>query len=99
MGSRSFGKGSVQNIYYLDNGDAFKITTARYYTPNNRSIQAEGIVPDVLLAGSEKKGYTEKDLPKHINGGTENTNKAESGIVLMGDSYIDKALVYLKLQK
>lgn len=99
MGSRSFGKGSVQNIYYLDNGDAFKITTARYYTPNNRSIQAEGIVPDVLLAGSEKKGYTEKDLPKHINGGTENKNKAESGIVLMGDSYIDKALAYLKLQK
>jgi carboxyl-terminal processing protease len=99
MGSRSFGKGSVQNVFYLDNGDAFKITTARYYTPNNRSIQAQGIVPDVLLEGNGKTGYTEKNLPKHISGDAEDNNKAESGIVLMGDLYIDKALVYLKLQK
>lgn len=99
MGSRSFGKGSVQNIYYLDNGDAFKITTARYYTPNNRSIQAQGIVPDVLLEGNAKAGYTEKDLPKHIKGVSADAQDAESGIVLMGDIYIDKALAYLKLKK
>ncbi|HWS41354.1 MAG TPA: S41 family peptidase [Arenimonas sp.] len=99
MGSRSFGKGSVQNIYYLDNGDAFKITTARYYTPNNRSIQAQGIVPDVLLEGNAKAGYTEKDLPKHIKGDSADAQDAESGIVLMGDIYIDKALAYLKLKK
>lgn len=99
MGSRSFGKGSVQNVFYLDNGDAFKITTARYYTPNNRSIQAQGIVPDVLLEGNGKAGYTEKDLPKHINGGTVDNNQAESGIVLTGDVYIDKALAYLKQHK
>ena len=99
MGSRSFGKGSVQNVFYLENGDAFKITTARYYTPNNRSIQAQGIVPDVLLEGNAKAGYTEKDLPKHISGGTGDNDKAESGIVLVGDAYIDKALAYLKQQK
>jgi carboxyl-terminal processing protease len=99
MGSRSFGKGSVQNVYYLDNGDAFKITTARYYTPSDRSIQAQGIVPDVLLEGNAKAGYTEKDLPKHIKSGSVDTQDAESGIVLIGDIYIEKALAYLKLKK
>ncbi len=99
MGSRSFGKGSVQNIIYLDNGDAFKLTTARYYTPHDRSIQAQGIVPDVLLQGNAKATYTEKDLPKHIQAGAAAEINAEEGIVLMGDSYIDKALAYLKLHK
>lgn len=98
MGSRSFGKGSVQNIYYLDNGDAFKITTARYYTPNNRSIQAQGIVPDVLLDGNAKATYTEKDLPKHIKSASLDDKKAEEGVVLNGDAYINKALLYLKQQ-
>lgn len=99
MGSRSFGKGSVQNVIYLDNGDAFKLTTARYYTPNNRSIQAQGIVPEVLLEGNAKALYTEKDLPKHIKAGVTSEINAEEGIVLMGDAYIDKALAYLKQQK
>jgi carboxyl-terminal processing protease len=99
MGSRSFGKGSVQNVYYLDNGDAFKITTARYYTPNDRSIQAQGIVPDMLLNGNAKASYTEKDLPKHIKAGSLDNKKAEEGVVLNGDTYIDQALAYLKLQK
>jgi carboxyl-terminal processing protease len=99
MGSRSFGKGSVQNVIYLDNGDAFKLTTARYYTPNDRSIQALGIVPEVLLQGNAKATYTEKDLPKHIKAGAATNINAEEGIVLMGDSYIDKALAYLKQQK
>ena len=99
MGSRSFGKGSVQNVIYLDNGDAFKLTTARYYTPNDRSIQAQGIVPEVLLEGNAKALYTEKDLPKHIKAVATADITAEEGIVLMGDSYIDKALAYLKQQK
>lgn len=98
MGSRSFGKGSVQNVIYLDNGDAFKLTTARYYTPNDRSIQAQGIVPEVLLEGNAKALYTEKDLPKHIKAGATANINAEEGIVLMGDTYIDKALAYLKQQ-
>jgi carboxyl-terminal processing protease len=49
VGSKTFGKGSVQTIIPLQNEDAIKITTARYYTPSGRSIQAEGIVPDVAL--------------------------------------------------
>ena len=96
IGSRSFGKGSVQNIIRLDNGDAFKLTTSRYYTPNDRSIQAQGIVPDVLLSGNGRAEVTERDLPKHIKAGDASNADAESGVVLLGESYIDKALAYLK---
>lgn len=49
VGSRSFGKGSVQTILPLSNEGAIKITTARYYTPSGRSIQAEGIEPDIII--------------------------------------------------
>jgi len=49
MGSKSFGKGSVQTIQELRSGGAVKITTARYFTPNGRSIQGEGITPDIVL--------------------------------------------------
>ncbi len=49
MGSKSFGKGSVQTIQELRSGGAVKITTARYFTPNGRSIQGEGITPDIIL--------------------------------------------------
>ncbi len=49
MGSRTFGKGSVQTIIPLQNDAALKLTTARYYTPEGRSIQAEGIKPDVEI--------------------------------------------------
>src|SRR5690606_21896248 len=49
IGSRTCGKGSVQTVLPLDNGDAIKLTTARYYTPGGRSIQARGIDPDVVL--------------------------------------------------
>lgn len=49
MGTTSFGKGSVQTILPMHNGAALKLTTARYYTPSGRSIQAEGIVPDIPL--------------------------------------------------
>ena len=45
MGTRSFGKGSVQQVMPLGNGDGLKLTTALYYTPNGRSIQAQGIAP------------------------------------------------------
>lgn len=74
MGTRSFGKGSVQSVFPLDNGDAIKITTARYYTPNGTSIQAEGIVPDVPIKGHgkwvedhEPAALREADLPTHLS--------------------------------
>lgn len=96
MGSRSFGKGSVQNVITLDNGDAFKLTTSRYYTPNLRSIQAQGIVPDVALAGNAKAPVTERDLSRHIQGDPPDASDAEHGVVLMGETYIDRALSWLK---
>lgn len=76
VGSRSFGKGSVQAVLPLDNGDAIKLTTARYYTPNGVSIQARGIRPDVVLTpdGSTFKGrpgrISEAALAGHLEGET-----------------------------
>ena len=55
MGSKSFGKGSVQTIQELRSGGAVKITTARYFTPSGRSIQGEGITPDIVLERYEIK--------------------------------------------
>ncbi len=74
MGSKTFGKGSVQTVLPLKGGSAIKLTTARYYTPSGRSIQAEGIVPDVPLEAvsvaaaqdSEFKPVTESDLSGHL---------------------------------
>lgn len=70
MGTRTFGKGSVQTIVPLQNGAALKLTTARYYTPSGRSIQAEGIEPDVGIqnvnvTAAESNGvmpFSEADL-------------------------------------
>ncbi len=53
LGTRSFGKGSVQTLFPLDNEGAIRLTTARYYTPDGRSIQGEGIIPDVLVHESD----------------------------------------------
>ncbi len=60
MGSKSFGKGSVQTIQELRSGGAVKITTARYFTPSGRSIQGEGITPDILLERYEIKDSTDE---------------------------------------
>ena len=61
VGSRTFGKGSVQTVLPLDNGDSVKLTTARYYTPSGKSIQASGIVPDVVLKPEQETTSTTKD--------------------------------------
>ncbi len=72
MGTRTFGKGSVQTILPIGNGTAIKLTTARYYTPNGRSIQAKGIEPDIVVedpAMPESEngfGIREADLDKHL---------------------------------
>ena len=60
MGSKSFGKGSVQTIQELRSGGAVKITTARYFTPSGRSIQGEGITPDIILERYEIKDSKEE---------------------------------------
>jgi carboxyl-terminal processing protease len=71
MGQQTFGKGSVQTILPLGNNTAIKLTTARYYTPNGRSIQARGITPDIPLDdGTTDKNpglkLREADLTKHL---------------------------------
>ncbi len=70
MGTPTFGKASVQTVLPLGDGTAIKLTTARYYTPSGRSIQAKGIVPDITLDdGSVKDGrlrMREADLNKHL---------------------------------
>jgi len=77
MGAQSFGKGSVQTVQPLPGNSALKITTARYYTPADRSIQAKGIVPDVWLdETAEGNLYAalrmrEADLEKHLVNGEE----------------------------
>jgi len=78
MGSKSFGKGSVQTIQELRSGGAVKITTARYFTPNGRSIQGAGITPDIVLdkykvTSAEDDSMTsikESDLSNHISNPT-----------------------------
>ena len=70
MGTRTFGKGSVQTTLPLSNSGAIKLTTARYYTPSGRSIQAKGIDPDVIVEESELGGsikrVRETDLQRHL---------------------------------
>jgi carboxyl-terminal processing protease len=78
LGERSFGKGSVQNVVPLGDGTAIKLTVALYYTPSGRSIQAEGIVPDleILFEPPREDGEKiprfstrEKDLSRHLENG------------------------------
>lgn len=84
MGDKSFGKGSVQTIQELRSGGAVKITTARYFTPSGRSIQGEGITPDIMLGKykiteSEQDSVArikEADLGNHIS----NPNKSDEQI-------------------
>jgi carboxyl-terminal processing protease len=81
MGSQTFGKGSVQTVRQLGPDTALKITTARYYTPSGRSIQARGIVPDVLLDDTAEGSpfaalrTREADLEKHLTSGQGNEVK------------------------
>jgi carboxyl-terminal processing protease len=68
VGTRSFGKGSVQSILPMMNGTAIKLTTARYFTPNGRSIQGKGIMPDIIVDdGLEKFAVRESDLNNRLS--------------------------------
>lgn len=106
VGSRTFGKGSVQTVLPLDNGDSVKLTTARYYTPSGKSIQASGIVPDVVLqpeggeadadAPASLADYSEAALPGHLHGDAEGEEGYKAGDVLPGDGPIASALAELK---
>jgi carboxyl-terminal processing protease len=92
MGQKTFGKGSVQTVIPLGNNSALKLTTARYYTPSGRSIQAEGIVPDIQLehlqvAAKDDNGFKplkEADLSGHLKN-SKNTDKKPAGTQKNGD--------------
>ena len=83
MGSKTFGKGSVQTILPMQNGAALKLTTARYYTPAGRSIQAEGITPDIPLErvkitkidASGFESVKEADLSGHLENNSSQGDK------------------------
>ncbi len=112
VGSRTFGKGSVQTILPLSNGSAVKLTTARYFTPAGRSIQAEGIEPDIALdqvrvSAVEKtfEPIKEADLSGHLpNGNGDKKGKAPAkgdkkkkpGSLAQSDYQLYEALNLLK---
>jgi len=84
MGQKTFGKGSVQTILPMANDAALKLTTARYYTPNGRSIQAEGIAPDILVEQlvveqreEEPVIVTEANLTRHLENDSEQPAEAK----------------------
>jgi carboxyl-terminal processing protease len=80
MGAQTFGKGSVQTVRQLSPETALKITTARYYTPSGKSIQAKGIVPDIWVDETAEGNVfaalrtREADLEKHLQGADEKLN-------------------------
>ncbi len=106
MGTRSFGKGSVQTVLPLSDSRAIKLTTALYFTPNGRSIQAEGIVPDIVVeratitAYNDPQQITEADLSGHLNNGNgaseKKKGKQSSSELLADDNQLYEALALLK---
>jgi carboxyl-terminal processing protease len=97
MGSRTFGKGSVQKVFPMTRGDGIKLTISRYYTPNGKSIQANGILPDVIITGTTNKGLREQDLAGHLAGEQESDDGFSRGESIVGDDIINRALARLKL--
>ena len=83
LGAQTFGKGSVQTVRQLTQDTALKITTARYYTPNGRSIQAKGIVPDLAIDETAEGNVIgalrmrEADLEKHLANPSNNAELEE----------------------
>jgi carboxyl-terminal processing protease len=83
LGTQTFGKGSVQTILPIDGDAAIRLTTARYYTPNGRSIQATGITPDIIMepattvrveAQGPPERIRERNLPRHLEGNEPGEN-------------------------
>jgi len=108
LGTQTFGKGSVQTIIPLDDGSGLKLTTAHYFTPSGRVIQAEGIKPDIEISnlipmknGKPMRFIREKDLERHLEGDKngdeakkEGDESAEDGE--FSDIQLDRALGMLK---
>lgn len=81
IGTTTFGKGSVQTIYRLGDGSGMRVTTARYFTPSGRSIQATGIEPDIVVrnqTGTPRGHVREKDLTGHLENNQAKEDEDES---------------------
>jgi carboxyl-terminal processing protease len=106
MGTRTFGKGSVQTVLPLGENKGLKLTTAFYYTPSGRSIQAEGIEPDVVIEDVKVTGEQEEDedsiresdLPRHLDGEAPKGNEKSinSRELLKKDYQLNEAVNVLK---
>ena len=108
MGTRTFGKGSVQTVIPMNNGGALKLTTARYYTPEDRSIQAKGIIPDIVIEQARlteidntNSAVSEVDLAGHLEneaaeGGADNSDGLSGKQRLKKDFQLREALNLLK---
>ena len=108
MGTQTFGKGSVQTVIPMNNGGALKLTTARYYTPKDRSIQAKGIVPDIIIEQArlteinDSNGMvSESDLAGHLENevaedGADKSNGLSGKQRLKKDFQLREALNLLK---
>ena len=111
LGTTSFGKGSVQSVIPLSETHGMKLTTARYFTPNGRSIQAQGIVPDIIVERGKftplksRVQVTEADLPRHLqNGGTDsadqantkNSKRTDAQKAVTNDAQLHEAITLLK---
>jgi carboxyl-terminal processing protease len=102
VGERTFGKGSVQSVLPLRNGHGIKLTTARYYTPSGRSIQAEGIRPDVVYEGGgvanpQHGRIREADLERHLDRDrAADENPGEDVASPPGQAYLEEALQVLE---
>lgn len=93
IGEKTFGKGTVQTVFTLPNNKSMKITTARYYTPNGRSIQSTGIIPNILLSENNniiktQNNITESDLVGHL----ENNGKIEKTTSQIVDFEVQQAI-------
>ncbi|MCR9107061.1 MAG: S41 family peptidase [Gammaproteobacteria bacterium] len=107
MGTQSFGKGSVQTILPISESRAVKLTTALYFTPKGRSIQAEGIAPDIVIeranvtAYKGRKGVKEADLAGHLDNasagrGNNSQDQKVSSQLFAEDNQLYEALTLLK---
>lgn len=107
MGTRSFGKGSVQTVVPIAEDRAIKLTTSLYFTPDGRSIQAQGIVPDIevqeglVTRSTGRTGYTEADLEGHLRNGNDlddfvRTPTTSAEQVVVNDYQLQEALTLLR---
>jgi carboxyl-terminal processing protease len=102
VGEKTFGKGSVQSVLNLRNGSGIRLTTSRYYTPSGRSIQAEGIKPDVetvpvKIMDSDNKHKREADLERHLDSEPGTGSSVFGSEVSAADDYMMyQALILLK---